>query len=112
MIRIIQTRTGERNHIYPGLENMGTEHSLVWNGHIEPNLLHIWTGFITPGKMTDVPQSPHAKVRHAIINLINVWSLFSNEFNCKSAINIKNAWLPDVQVKMKKQTPIYQAFSH
>lgn len=32
---------------------------------------------------------------------------FSNEFNCKSAINIQNAWLPDVQVKMKGQTPIY-----
>lgn len=77
----------EKSHHF-GLENMGTGLQSLWNGHIESNLLHFQTGFITPRKMTYVLPCPHTKVRNVIIILINVRSLLSYEFKCKSAINI------------------------
>lgn len=51
---------------------MGVGLQSLRNGHIESNLLYFQTGFITLSKIAYVLPCPHAKVRYAIMILINV----------------------------------------
>lgn len=51
---------------------MGAGLQSLRNGHIESNLLYFQTGFITLRKIAYVLPCTHAKVRYAIMILINV----------------------------------------